>query len=181
MCRGVGSCLRLAVGFREIGKTFGVCHYCIQSGWKFANIGSYASQKALVVYIGTKTVELLESFTSGSLATKAPLSGQKTQVLISICDKCPWNGWRCDFSRANEAGLCRASGCGQRKTVSIHLAPTIIFDKRYDATVPARTQESGIFRCMLVNFQKNSFIFSSSSLKVTSNRQPFRLWPNENY
>ena len=89
MCRGVGSCLRLAVGFREIGKTFGVCYYCIQSGRKVANIGAYTRQKASVVYIRTKTVELPESFTSGSLATKAPLSGQKTQVLISLCDKCP--------------------------------------------------------------------------------------------
>jgi hypothetical protein len=35
----------------------------------------------------TKTVELLECFTSGSLATKAPLNGQKTQILISFCDK----------------------------------------------------------------------------------------------
>ena len=130
MCRGVGSCLRLAVGFREIGKTFGVWHYCIQSGWKFANIGACTRQKASVVYIRTKTVELLESFTSGSLATKAPLSGQKTQVLISICDKCPWNEWRCDFSRANEAGLWRAGGCGHRKKVTNHLAPTIIFGKR---------------------------------------------------
>ena len=35
--------------------------------------------------------ELLESVTSGSLATKAPLSGQKTQILISLCDKRPGN------------------------------------------------------------------------------------------
>jgi len=33
-----------------------------------------------------KTREL----TGGSLATKAPLSGQKTQILISFCDKCGW-------------------------------------------------------------------------------------------
>jgi hypothetical protein len=33
--------------------------------------------------------ELLKSVASGSLATKAPLNGQKTQILISLCDKRP--------------------------------------------------------------------------------------------
>ena len=121
---------------------------------KVCKLGSYALEKALVVYIRTKTVELLESFASGSLATKAPLSGQKTQVLISLCDKCPWNEWRCDFCRVNEAGLWRASGCGQRKTVTNHLAPTIIFDKRYEITMPATTRGSGIFQGTLVNYQE---------------------------
>jgi hypothetical protein len=46
--------LRLAFGFREIGKTFGVCHYCIQSGLKIANIGCITSEKALVVYMRSK-------------------------------------------------------------------------------------------------------------------------------
>jgi predicted nucleic acid-binding protein len=56
---------------------------------KSMQIQAVIPDKKLRLYTSQpKTVELLERIAGGLLATKAPLSGQKTQILISVCGNC---------------------------------------------------------------------------------------------